>query len=236
MYKKEDPQSIQEMFGSIAKQYDRTNAILSLQMHRLWNNALVKIATANHPTHLLDLCSGTGEIAFTYLKKSKTSKTVYMIDFCEQMLSSARLKGDHPQFKHHQLSYIEADAQKIPLESASIDSVTLAYGIRNIQNPLHCLNEVYRVLKPGGLFGILELTEPQNRFLKFSHQIYLKKILPLVGGWLTTNPLAYEYLCNSIQAFIKPDQLEEMLQSSGFSKTSQKKLGFGIATIISGKK
>lgn len=235
-YRKDHPESIQKMFGSIAKQYDRGNAILSLQMHRFWNKKLIELTTINNPKILLDLCSGTGEIAFSFLKKAKKKKNVYMIDFCEEMLYYARVKGENLKIDEHQISYIQADAQNIPLESESVDAVTLAYGIRNIENPLKCLNEVFRVLKPGGTFGILELTEPKNRFLKFFHKIYLKTILPLVGRLLTSNKQAYAYLCNSIHTFIKPEKLEEMLKSAGFSETSRTKLGGGIATIFFGKK
>lgn len=236
-YRKDDPESIQNMFGSIAKKYDRTNAILSFQMHRYWNSQLIHQVTESHnPESLLDLCCGTGEIAFTYLKKSKLPKKIYMLDFCEEMLECARQKAKKSTFNNHQISYIQANAEVIPLKTESVQSATVAYGIRNIKEPKNCINEVFRVLKPGGTFGILELTCPTNRFLQLGHHAYLKMVLPIMGRLLTSNKQAYEYLCNSIHSFVKPAAIEALLKKSGFEQTSQKKLAGGIATIIYGKK
>jgi len=237
IYKKDDPESIQKMFGSIASRYDRTNAILSFQLHRFWNSQLLKEVTdAHNPESMLDLCCGTGEIAFSYLKKSKQPKKIYMLDFCEEMLDCARHKGKALIFKTHQISYIQADAELIPMKNESVHCATVAYGIRNIRDPKKCIDEVYRVLKPGGTFGILELTQPTNAFLQMGHQVYLKAVLPLVGRLITSNKEAYEYLCNSINAFVKPAKLELMLKDAGFVQTMQKPLAGGIATIIYGKK
>lgn len=236
-YRKDDPQSIQNMFGSIAKRYDRTNAILSFQMHRYWNSQLIhQVTDAHNPESLLDLCCGTGEIAFTYLKKSKKPKKVFMLDFCKEMLECARIKADGASLNSHQISYIQANAEEIPLNTESVHSATVAYGIRNIQDPKKCIKEVYRVLKPGGTFGILELTRPTNKFLRFGHQAYLKGVLPIIGRLLTSNTQAYQYLCNSIHSFVKPSEIEALLKETGFQQTSQKKLAGGIATIIYGKK
>lgn len=225
------------MFGSIATQYDKTNAVLSFQLHRYWNSKLLhQVTDAHNPESLLDLCAGTGEIAFSYLKKSKTKKKVYLLDFCEEMLECAKAKGQNLKVATHDISYIQADAQVIPLNNESVQSATVAYGIRNIHDPSKCIKEVFRVLKPGGTFGILELTEPKNPVLRFGHKLYLKTILPLVGRALTSNKEAYEYLCNSIKSFVKPDALEAMLQEAGFTQTLKKPLAGGIATIIYGKK
>lgn len=236
-YRKDDPKSIQNMFGSIAKRYDRTNAILSFQMHRFWNSQLLtQVTDAHNPESLLDLCCGTGEIGLSYLKKSKQPRKIYMLDFCEEMLECAKIKGQSPIFKQHQISYIQADAQLIPLKNEAVHSATVAYGIRNIQDPKKCIDEVFRVLKPGGSFGILELTQPSNRILQVGHKIYLKVVLPVIGRLLTSNQQAYEYLCNSINSFVKPKELESMLKEAGFVQTLQKPLAGGIATIIYGKK
>ncbi len=236
-YRKDHPESIQKMFGSIAKEYDRTNAVLSLQMHRFWNNQLLHhLSDAHNRESLLDLCAGTGEITFSYLKKSKSPQKVYMLDFCEEMLGCARLKANQPIFKQHDISYIQADAQAIPLENECVQCVSVAYGIRNIHDPKKAIEEVFRVLKPGGSFAILELTEPKNRLLKIGHRFYLKAVLPVIGKFLTSNKEAYEYLCNSIKSFVKPEKLETMLQDAGFQQTTIKPLSGGIATIISGKK
>lgn len=236
-YNKNNPDTIQVMFNSIAKQYDKTNAVLSFQLHRLWNRKLIHEVIGNaSPSNFLDLCCGTGEIAFGSLKKCPYPCKAFLIDFCEEMLSCARAKAKNLNLERHDISYIQADAQQIPLPNASIKFATIAYGIRNIKDPKKCLNEVFRVLKPGGKLGILELTQPKNPFLKFGHQVYLKNILPLMGKLLTSNQNAYQYLCNSIHTFIKPEDLQKILNESGFHTTYRHSLTGGIATILIGEK
>jgi demethylmenaquinone methyltransferase/2-methoxy-6-polyprenyl-1,4-benzoquinol methylase len=236
-YKKEDPKTIQNMFGTIAKQYDRTNAVLSFQMHRIWNRELVrKVVGTSYPENFLDLCCGTGEIAFHYLKNRTGSCEAFMLDFCPEMLECAREKANQLHLGRHLIHYLQADAQKIPLPSNSISCATMAYGIRNIKDPSKSAQEVYRVLKPGGTFGIVELTQPKNRVMRFGHSLYLKYVLPVVGKFLTSNQEAYTYLCNSIHAFIPPEKLIGILQSAGFREVQSHPLTTGIATIITGKK
>lgn len=238
-YNKNNPETIQAMFGSIAKQYDKTNGILSFQLHRYWNHQLVKSIM---PLELqlqesgVDLCCGTGEIAFTFLKKTQQSCTMHLIDFCQEMLSCAQEKAKNLPLTHHKMTYIQADVQELPLENQSINFATMAYGIRNVKSSEKCLKEVYRVLKPGGVFGILELTQPENTILRFGHKFYLKTILPILGRMLTSNQDAYQYLCNSINAFIKPKELESKLLQAGFDRVQIKALHGGIATILIARK
>lgn len=222
------------MFGSIAQGYDRANAILSCQMHRHWNKALVK-AVGNRSATLLDLCSGTGEITFTTLKNRPYPCHAFLLDFCPEMLECSRQKATKIS-PIHTLTYLQADAQAIPLPDQSIACATMAYGIRNVKDPRKAIEEVYRVLQPGGTFGILELTEPENSFLRTMHGVYLRKVLPLLGRYATSNQAAYEYLCNSIKAFIRPSELAELLKAAGFHNVSQKPLLGGIATILIAKK
>lgn len=238
-YNKNNPTSIQTMFGSIAKSYDTTNAALSLQMHRYWNSMLVKnvIQSDRNSGNFLDLCCGTGEIAAIYLKNYPESRDVYLLDFCEEMLNCAKEKIHNlPKNTETIIHYIQADAQVIPLPSESVSYVTIAYGIRNVKNPSACIQEAFRVLRPGGTLGILELTQPKNRLLRFGHGLYLRFVLPLLGRFLTSNQNAYEYLCSSIQNFIKPHELAEIFVQAGFQKTHCKPMTGGIATLILGKK
>ncbi|MBS4169221.1 bifunctional demethylmenaquinone methyltransferase/2-methoxy-6-polyprenyl-1,4-benzoquinol methylase UbiE [Parachlamydia sp. AcF125] len=232
-YTKDNPTSIQKMFGSIAQNYDKTNAILSFQMHKKWNQELVRHVRRDDESEVfLDLCCGTGDIAFTYLAQSKKMRKVYLLDFCQEMLECAKEKSLQKGFERYPISYLQADAKKIPLEAKTVSLATLAYGIRNIQNPQECFREVYRVLVPGGRFGILELTRPQNRLLRFGHQIYLKTILPLLGKWLTNNKAAYQYLCSSIHTFVPPSEISRMLQEEGFQQITLTPLFGGVATLF----
>lgn len=236
-YSKQQPESIQRMFGSIAKKYDRANAILSLNMHKSWGNRLVKSMPAPSKQQvLLDLCCGTGDIAFSYLSQAQTPQKVILVDFCQEMLECAKDKATNLSRSGHSLEFIQADVQALPLHDSSISCATLAYGIRNVQDPFKCFKEVYRVMKPGGTLGILELTQPKNGFIQIGHTFYLKVVLPLLGRWITSNREAYEYLCNSIPRFVTPDKLGEMMLQAGFSSVQQTPLAFGTTTLFLAKK
>lgn len=236
-YNKQDPETIQTLFGTIAEEYDRTNSVLSFQLHKRWNAELIKIISEGEsPRTLLDLCCGTGEISLTYLKKTPVRCQAYLLDFCEEMLSCAKVKAEDQLLHHHNLTYLRADAQSIPLSKESVRASTIAYGIRNVKEPIKCIEEVYRVLEPGGRFAILELTQPKNRFMRLGHSCYLRFILPQIGRLLTKNKEAYQYLCQSIHSFVDPQVLENQMKETGFIQTACKPLNGGIATIISGRK
>ncbi len=236
-YNKNDPKSIQDMFGSIAKHYDRTNAILSMQMHRYWNRQLIKrTLQSKTPSSYLDLCCGTGEISLNYLNKRSIPCETYLLDFCAEMLACAKERAQELNHYNHPITYLQADAQEIPLAQDSIECITMAYGIRNIPDANKCFKEIYRVLKKEGHVGILELTQPQNLFLKAGHIFYLNTFLPILGKWATSNREAYQYLCDSIKSFVQPTQLDQSLKSMGFKNTFIKPLMGGIATIIIAQK
>ncbi len=235
MYDKNLPETIQNMFGTIAKRYDRTNAILSFGLHRYWNRSLVK-GVAQNEGSWLDLCCGTGDIAYTYLKGQRTPKQALLVDFCPEMLTCAEEKARKLNLEHHQLSFIQADVQELPIENEAVSVATMAYGIRNVKDPLKCFREVERVLKQGGVFGVLELTQPSNPIMRWGHRVYLRTVLPLLGKWLTDNQEAYQYLCNSIQGFIPPSALEGMLLQAGFKRVTRHPMTFGSATILIGHK
>ncbi len=221
---------IQCMFGKIAKQYDFANGVLSFQLHRLWNQKLAKALKGKNT--LLDLCAGTGEIGYRWLEQEPPSKKAIFLDFCEQMLEVAKAKRLPYLVKGHHLEFIRADATHLPFDDSSVDGVSIAYGIRNIQGTSKCLSEVFRVLKPNGKLAILELTEPKNLALKKLHSFYLNRILPFLGDLLTKEKGAYSYLASSIQSFTKPEELKKELQLAGFQNIRLEPLSFGIATLF----
>lgn len=240
-YDKNRPESIQSMFGDIAASYDKTNAILSFQLHRLWNGQLIKKTIPQrklaNEQNLADLCCGTGAISLPWLASQEVGQKAYLIDFCPEMLECAKHKSAALQLdQKHAISYIQADVQQIPLPDDSIDYATMAYGIRNVNSPLKCMHEVYRILKKGGQFGILELTEPQSKIISWGHKFYLKTALPIIGKAFTNNGDAYKYLSQSIQAFVKPLELKGMLEAAGFKEILVHPLSLGIATLFISKK
>lgn len=236
-YNKKEPKSIRSMFDGIAANYDRTNSVLSLYLHHYWNSTLVKnVILPCSPSSMIDLCAGTGEIAFRSIQASPSLKKVSLVDFSSEMLACAQEKSKDINLKNSILEFINADVQKLPFESESTDCITMAYGIRNVNQPFECLQESYRVLKFGGSLGILELTAPTNKLLKFGHQIYLKNVLPVLGKWLTSDKEAYKYLCQSIHSFIRPTELKATIIEAGFKQLTIKPLAGGIATLFIAQK
>lgn len=238
MYHKDSPLTIQSMFNAIASRYDLTNSLLSFSLHQRWNNTLVRtiLPPLQQSATLVDLCSGTGEIAFRFLRKMKAPCKAYLIDFSYEMLEHAKKKASASPPSPHEISYIEADVQKIPLPDEIADRVSIAYGVRNLQNPLGCFHEVFRILKPSCSVGILELTRPTSQILRFGHRLYLKTLLPLIGKWFTENRQAYQYLGKSIEKFIEPKEVEQLLKEAGFIEIQRLSLFGGIATLLIGKK
>lgn len=233
-YDKHNPQSIQEMFGSIAKRYDRANAVLSLNMHKYWNRKLINFAVTNTPgRNFLDLCSGTGDIAFGIAKACEFTPKICLLDFCAEMLEFAKQKEpvDDSLF-----TYIQGDAQDLPLENGTVDCITISYGIRNVKSPEKCIGECMRVLRKDGVLAILELTRPEHPFMRFGHQLYLKGILPIMGKLVAENKQAYEYLCSSIDNFVAPQELTKIMVDKGFNSVNAKPLTGGVATLLTGFK
>lgn len=236
-YTKQHPNTIQAMFNSIAPTYDRTNSILSFQMHKLWNRKLIKKTfNTREPEAFLDICCGTGAIGLNHLQRTTMPIKGYLLDFSEAMLGEAKRRAEQFALERHEIEYIQADAQSIPLPNDSVKYATIAYGIRNVQSPKECIKEAYRVLIPGGTFGILELTQPSNLILRFLHRIYLKNALPLIGKMATSNKEAYTYLSSSIKGFIPAKELQLMMFTAGFKQVKRYPLCGGIATILIGTK
>jgi demethylmenaquinone methyltransferase / 2-methoxy-6-polyprenyl-1,4-benzoquinol methylase len=223
-YVQQDPATIRQLFATIAKRYDLGNSLTSLGLHHFWNRALIRAALAVAPVGpLLDLCAGTGAIGLGYLRRSP-SAAVTLLDFCPQMLAHARSRLPSGS----SASFLEADAQSIPLPQGSVACVTTAYGIRNIADPSVCAAEVARILQPGGSWLILELTRPDRVWLRLFHRIYLRTMLPTIGGILTGNGAAYRYLAGSIYSFA---DLVTLVRPH-FQLQKRRRLVGGIATLL----
>lgn len=241
-YRKDDPISIQQMFSSIAERYDTGNAALSFGLYRVWNSRLIRrvLFTPRPPEQILDLCCGTGAITFSYLKainrRGSKPGEISLVDFSPGMIETARRKSKHQNPANASLRFFVGDAQAIPLANHSVDAVVIAYGIRNVADPARCLNEVYRVLRPGGRLGILELTRPAHPLLRLGHNVYLRAVVPLLGRMVTSNAEAYHYLCNSVQSFVAPDVLGHTIRMAGFKHTEVQPLMGGVATLLYGEK
>lgn len=215
---------IQSMFDAIASRYDTMNTLLSLGMHRLWNRVFVRMLGESH--HLVDLCAGTGQVALGYIHIYPEASAT-LIDFSQQMLHYVQHKYPQAPF-----TYIHEDVSVLSLPSNSQTTLSMAYGLRNLPSPQQSLNEGFRVLQPGGTFGILELTAPKTHSpMRFLHTLYLNYVVPMVGKYYARNQQAYQYLSESIQKLPQDTVLEELFQKAGFIMHRKKKLLWGVATI-----
>ncbi len=218
---------IRSMFDSIVPTYDLLNRVLSGGIDNIWRKDLVRMTAGPGSKRILDLCCGTGDLTRQLVKGGGE---LFSLDFSFNMLKKGVAKG--------WLSgeNVSADAGKLPFKGESFDYLTIAFGIRNIPDVDVFLGESLRVLKPGGKLLILELTRPDNGFVRFFYNLYLTKILPFIGGILSGKREAYGYLAGSISTFLDRDTLIERIKIAGFKTVDYKKKTFGVATIyICGK-
>ncbi|ANV98511.1 bifunctional demethylmenaquinone methyltransferase/2-methoxy-6-polyprenyl-1,4-benzoquinol methylase [Helicobacter enhydrae] len=206
--------TIIKMFNDIAPSYDLTNRILSFGLDTKWRQegckrTLKTLGKSSH-LHIADVACGSGDMILQWQKLTTHSQYIG-IDPAQQMLQVAQTKITNCQF-------IQAQAQSLPLDSASVDILSIAYGLRNVCDYPTALQEFYRVLKPNGTLLILDFMQnPNPNFLQACAKFYTQKILPMIGGWISKNKGAYAYLPNSIEDFASPERLIAHLRETGFA-------------------
>jgi demethylmenaquinone methyltransferase/2-methoxy-6-polyprenyl-1,4-benzoquinol methylase len=225
----QNPSSIREMFGRISSRYDLANTVLSFGIHYLWKRRVIKESKIQKGNHVLDCATGTGDLAFMFESKLRGTGQVVGSDFCEPMLEMAREKAKQ---KGSQVQFQFADVMKLPFADQSFHCATISFGIRNVKNPQLALTELARVVKPGGKVLVLEFGQPLCKITGFFYGIYSKLILPKIGGWISGQPEAYQYLQTSSAAFPCADEFLEMARSTGkFSSFKSVRFQTGIAYL-----
>jgi demethylmenaquinone methyltransferase/2-methoxy-6-polyprenyl-1,4-benzoquinol methylase len=223
-----EPQTIQSMFGSIAPYYDRANTVLSAGIHALWKRTLVRTSGAPAGAQILDCATGTGDLAFLF-ERQVTGAQVTACDFCEPMLEKAREKAKKRQSQVH---FQWADATQLPFSGEVFDVASISFGIRNVSDPLKALTELGRVVKPGGKVLVLEFGQPESRVMDFLFRFYSQRILPRIGGWLSGQREAYQYLQESSAQFPCGPAFLELAQQTGlFRKQTYRTFQGGIAYL-----
>ena len=202
---------VRQMFSSIATRYDVTNEVLSLGIHRLWRRAAVRYSGAKEGDRVLDCATGTGDLALAFKRKVGTSGHVVGTDFCAEMLQSAPAKAAEVGLV---VDFQVADAMALPFPEASFEVASIAFGIRNVDDPVKCLKEMARVVRPGGRVVVLEFGQPTGMFGAL-FRFYSKTIMPAVGGLLTGNRAAYEYLPRTAAAFPAGEQFLGLMDQAG---------------------
>ena len=225
-----EAQAVNRFFSSIANRYDLANRVMSGGMDILWRRRLARMVASEGPHDILDLATGSGDVAFTLARRVPTAKTIQGMDFCVPMLDEARSKLEKTGIHHVQISFEQADCHQLPLPDASVDAITIAFGLRNLEDREQGLREMARVLRPGGCLFVLEFTQPYKWMRPF-YYFYLSKIIPVVSGWITGDREAYRYLSDSVSAFPDRNQLSTEIRNAGFSTVSATPLTASIVAI-----
>nr|WP_027881873.1 bifunctional demethylmenaquinone methyltransferase/2-methoxy-6-polyprenyl-1,4-benzoquinol methylase UbiE [Meiothermus rufus] len=224
-------QAIQKMFSEIALRYDLLNRLLSAGVDRSWRVAAVKAALEQNPRRILDLATGTGDMALL-LKRLAPQAEVVGADFAPPMLELARQKA---QKLGLEIPFVEADALNLPFPDRHFEAITIAFGFRNFADYTQALAELYRVMAPGGRLCILEFPPPPQGGLGALYRFYFTRVLPWVGGLVSGNPAAYRYLPASVECFPTPPTLAGMMNQAGF-QTRYRLFTGGIAALHIGQK
>ena len=218
------------IFAKIARKYDTFNAFSSLGIYRSWLKTVVEECQATPETRMLDLAAGTGDVTFAVCKATPPA-AVMSTDFCAEMLDVAHERYAAGASCGVPCAFEVVDAQDIPYDDESFDLVTCAYGIRNMPERHRALAEAYRVLKPGGRFVILEFSTPPNAVWRKLYSVYLRNVIPAIGGMLTGDRSGFVYLNDSIRAFPDQETFAASLRDAGFSQVTYRNRSGGIAAV-----
>ena len=210
------------MFGAIARRYDLANHTLSCGTDFYWRKCAANMVASWRPRKIVDLATGTGDLALAVQKKLPEAE-VTGVDFVPEMLELARRKGVRET--------ILADAMKLPFPDASFDCVTIAFGLRNMENWRDALVEMSRVLKRDGRLLVLEFSMPTVSIVRTIYRFYLHRCLPLLGSFLTRKKSAYDYLGDSIEEFPSGHAMIDLIEATGFKHVTLQPLSYGVATI-----
>jgi demethylmenaquinone methyltransferase/2-methoxy-6-polyprenyl-1,4-benzoquinol methylase len=237
-----DPNSaaraVRQMFTSIAPRYDLLNHVLSFNIDRMWWRRTARAFShilACSDARILDLCCGTGDMTFALRRRAgKSSARIFGADFSHAMLQRAAVKSSSVP-DHLSPSWIEADALSLPFPSAHFDLVTSAFGFRNLADYNAGLNEIIRVLRPGGECGVLDFGEPKG-LMGAVYRIYFKQVLPRVGTMISGVRGPYAYLPASVERFPPPEEMLARMKRAGFAEANWTPYTFGIAGLYRGRK
>lgn len=219
------------MFGAIAPRYDLLNRLLSVGRDTYWRKRTIKEIAKLEQGRILDVATGTGDMAFLLAAATPDKVSIVGMDFCREMLVKARNKAQI----NRKIDFLAAPCEMIPFKDCSFDALTIAFGVRNFDERANGLLEMYRVLKPEGKLVILEFSVPHNLIVRAFYYLYMRWVLPAMGGLLSRFS-AYQYLPESVYQFPSREEFLENLADIGFIELSHKDLTFGIVTIYSGKK
>jgi demethylmenaquinone methyltransferase/2-methoxy-6-polyprenyl-1,4-benzoquinol methylase len=224
------------MFGEIAPRYDFLNHLLSLGIDLHWRRQTVRRVSPDGPAPVLDLCAGTGDLALAYFRHGGAVAPIVAADFCPQMLAIGRQKSIRAGASDR-LTFVEADAQRLPFPDNEFQIVAVAFGLRNVADTDQGLREMTRVCRPGGRVAVLEFAMPARQPWRGMYQWYFRHVLPRIGQLVSHNGSgAYQYLPSSVGEFPSGEQLAERMRAAGLRSVEFSPLTFGVAMLYVGIK
>ncbi|MBN1881743.1 MAG: bifunctional demethylmenaquinone methyltransferase/2-methoxy-6-polyprenyl-1,4-benzoquinol methylase UbiE [Deltaproteobacteria bacterium] len=225
---------VSNLFDSIAHRYDLLNHVLSLSIDRLWRRRLLRMAAPRPDDKILDICTGTGDIAAAFLR-AVPGIGVCGVDFSQKMLEGGRRKVSRVR-PGTEKALFPGDAQALPFIDDAFDIATMGFGLRNLSDKKEGIIEAARVLKPGGRLFILEFAPPRSSLLLVPYRLYLGRILPVIGGIVSANRGAYDYLADSIHGFLRPEEVTALMEESGFTDVTSHSMTGGMVYLYQGIK
>jgi len=220
------------MFDRIVARYDLLNRLLSLGLDLSWRRAMIDELDLGSEGRVLDLCTGTGDLTRMVLRSPGTAPSVVGLDLSERMLAIARAKIERSG-SAARARWVRADAEQLPFPDASFDRVMVAFGVRNLPDLDRGLREIVRVLKPEGRAIVLEFSRPRAKVMRAIHRMYLRRLVPLMGGLISGTRGVYSYLADSVLHFPDGRAFLDRMDRAGFGETKERRLHFGIATVYS---
>jgi demethylmenaquinone methyltransferase/2-methoxy-6-polyprenyl-1,4-benzoquinol methylase len=220
------PDEVAGMFDDVAKHYDRTNTVLSAGNAVLWRAAMVRAVAPVAGERILDIAAGTGTSSAAL---QRSGARVVAVDFSPGMVEEGRRK-------HKKIEFIQADAEKLPFGDNEFDAVSISFGLRNISDPKVALDEMYRVLKPGGRVVVCEFSKPPIAIFRAGYWAYLRYVMPVIVDRTSSNPAAYTYLFESIREWPDQGQLSQWIRGAGFIRVAYRNLTGGIVALHRGRK
>ena len=217
------------MFGRIARRYDLVNTVLSVGTDGGWRRRAARATRVIAGGSALDVACGSGKLTAELARVVGHPGRVVGLDFSASMLEVAR--RDHPD-----IEFIEGDALNLPFDDASFDATTIAFGLRNLADPVKGLREMLRVVRPGGCAVVLEFVRPPRGPVGSAFRLYLRTLLPALGGAISGQPSAYRYLSDTVDSYRTPAELREMAASAGWSDVSYEGLALGTVGIVHGRR
>jgi demethylmenaquinone methyltransferase/2-methoxy-6-polyprenyl-1,4-benzoquinol methylase len=224
------PDRIAAMFDAIAGRYDLLNHLLSAGIDRRWRAHAIRALRLTGRERVLDVCTGTGDLAIAAMQARPGAARVIGLDFAGTMLSVGREKLRREQLEHR-IALVRGDASRMPIADGSVDAITIGFGIRNVQDMPAACRDLVRVLKPGGRLAILEFAVPDVPIVSTLYLWYLHHVLPRIGRALSRHEGAYDYLPASIDAFAGPDDFVKILRQAGFVDVSTARMTFGSVCL-----